>query len=346
MNILVTGGAGFIGSHTCVALCEAGHSPIVLDDLRNSDPRMIERVREITKQNIPLYTLDAGNKDSYETVLEHHPDISGIIHFAALKSVGDSVAHPLEYYRNNILSLLSALEAAQTFGIRNFVFSSSATVYGESETCPVTEMTARKEAVSPYGNTKTIGEDILRDAVASKLFPLKAFALRYFNPIGAHESGKIGELPSGTPANLLPYLLEVASGKREKLRVFGDDYPTPDGTGVRDYLHVMDLAQAHVAALEHLFGQTQEHLYDTLNVGTGKGTSVKELITLFELVTGTPVPHEIVERRPGDISQSWADASKIGKVIGWQAQKTIEQALTDAWRWEQSRSSLHSTLPR
>lgn len=337
MKILVTGGAGFIGSHTIVTLCEAGHEAIVLDDFRNSDPSVLDGIREITNKAIPAYRLDASRRKSYDAVMQSEGRIGGVIHFAALKAVGDSVANPLAYYRNNIASLLCALEFMRENGIRNIIFSSSATVYGEADTSPVTEETPRKPASSPYGNTKQICEDILKDSVLSMSFPLKAVALRYFNPIGAHPSGRIGELPIGTPANLVPFLVQAASGKRGPLTIFGNDYPTPDGTGVRDYIHVMDLAEAHVTALEYLLKSSESNMYDVFNVGTGKPTSVKELIASFEKTTGVAVPHAYGPRRPGDVARSWADVSKIRENLGWESKRSVAQALEDAWRWENRR---------
>jgi UDP-glucose 4-epimerase len=261
-------------------------------------------------------------------------DVDGIIHFAALKAVGESVSDPLAYYRNNVDSILCALESMRAHGIPNIIFSSSATVYGEADAFPVTEETPRKPSSSPYGNTKQICEDILCDTVRSGSFPLRGIALRYFNPIGAHPSGHIGELPIGTPANLVPFLVQATSGKRGPLTIYGNDYPTPDGTGVRDYIHVMDLAEAHVTALEYLLKSSRSDLYDVFNVGTGRPTSVKELIASFEETTGAAVPHAYGPRRPGDVAESWADVSKIRKIFGWESKRSVEEALADAWRWE------------
>ncbi|MFA7209271.1 MAG: UDP-glucose 4-epimerase GalE [Parcubacteria group bacterium] len=337
MNILVTGGAGYIGSHTVVALHQAGHTPIILDDFRNSDPSAITGIAKITGERPILHTGDCTDAEFVRSVFSEHK-LDGVIHFVGLKAVGESVKKPLDYYRNNIDSLLTILEIMQEFQTPRLIFSSSATVYGEADACPITEKAPTKKAASPYGNTKQICEDIIADTVASNSFPLQAIALRYFNPIGAHPSGHIGELPIGTPNNLVPYLTQAAAKKRGPLTVFGNDYPTPDGTGVRDFIHVMDLAEAHVSAFNYLV-KKENSLYDIFNVGTGRGTSVSELINTFEKTNGVPVPHTIGPRRPGDIATCFADAQKIENIIGWRAKRPISEALKDAWNWEQKSDS-------
>lgn len=336
-SILITGGAGYIGSHTTVALLEAGYTPVIVDNFYNSNPGVLDGIEHISGVRPKLYTGDCANVDLLETIFSENT-IDGIIHFSALKSVGESLQKPLEYYRNNIGTLLSVLETAQKYdSVRAFVFSSSATVYGEPDTSPIPETANRKPAVSPYGNTKQIGEDIIRDTTLAKGGHLRAISLRYFNPIGAHPSGLIGELPIGAPNNLVPYLTQAVAKKRPPLTVFGNDYPTPDGTCIRDYIHVVDLANAHVATLRHLLDISLDNPpYAVYNVGTGKGTSVQELITTFETVNDLPVPHTIGKRRPGDVISCWADASQIQKDLGWHSTLTLKDALRDAWKWENS----------
>lgn len=342
MKILITGGAGYIGSHTAVALHQAGHTPVILDDFRNSDPSVIDGIAEITGEKPVLHTGDCTDPAFVRSVFSKQK-IEGVIHFVGLKAVGESVRKPLDYYRDNLDSLLTILETMQEFRTPRLIFSSSATVYGEPETCPIIEEAPIQKAASPYGNTKQICENIIADAVASRSFPLQAIALRYFNPIGAHPSGHIGELPLGTPNNLVPYLTQAAAEKRGPLTVFGDDYPTPDGTGVRDFIHVMDLAEAHVSALDYLAKkESAEPSYDVFNVGTGHGTSVLELIETFEKTNGVPVPRSIGPRRPGDIAVCFADAQKIANVIGWRAKRPISEALKDAWNWEQKNKAIRN----
>jgi len=335
MKILVTGGAGYIGSHTVVALHQAGHTPIILDDFRNSSLTAIDGIEKIIRVKPILYTGDCTDIDFVRSIFAEH-EINGVIHFVGLKAVGESVQKPLDYYRNNIDSLVTILEIMQEFKTPRLIFSSSATVYGEAEIFPITEKTPRQKATSPYGNTKKICEDIISDTVTSQAFSLQAIALRYFNPIGAHPTGYIGELPLGAPNNLVPYLTQAAAKKRGPLTIFGNDYPTLDGTGVRDFIHVMDLAEAHVAALDYLAKKDKENsLYDIFNVGTGQGTSVLELISVFEKINNVPVPHTIGPRRPGDIATCFADVEKIKNIIGWQAKRSIIESLQDAWNWEQ-----------
>ncbi len=333
MNILVTGGAGFIGSHTVVELIAAGFEPIILDDFSNSDPKVLDRLESILGRKVKSYSANCNDADLLTKIFREE-QIQGVIHFAASKAVGESVEKPLLYYRNNISALVTLLEAMTANGISNLVFSSSCTVYGQPETIPVTEETPVLPAASPYGNTKQVGEEIIRDTVASRP-GLKALALRYFNPVGAHESALIGELPIGVPANLVPYVTQTAIGIRQKLMVFGNDYTTPDGTCIRDFIHVVDLAKAHVKALELLVKQTDVNYYDYFNIGTGTGTSVQELIDTFERVTGVKLNYEFAPRRAGDIMEIYAEVSKSRDVLGWKAEKTLDEALADAWRWQQ-----------
>ncbi len=335
MRVLITGGAGYIGSHVAVELLTNGHTPIIVDNLVNAHKSVLRQIEKITNKKPIFYEGDVCDKTFLSDVLTQEPAIDGVIHFAAYKAVGESLKKPLTYYHNNLLSLITVLDLAKRHMIKHVVFSSSATVYGNPITNPIPETAPRQEATNPYGNTKAIAEDIIRDtAHASK--NLKAIALRYFNPIGAHPSAHIGELPLGTPANLVPYLTQVAAGKRDALSVFGDDYDTPDGTGVRDFIHVVDLAKAHIATLKFLSNKKDSSYYDVYNVGTGTGTSVKELITTFEKVTGVNVPYHIAPRRPGDIATCWADPTKIKKDMHWEASYTIEDALRHAWQWQQT----------
>ncbi|MDD2766389.1 MAG: UDP-glucose 4-epimerase GalE [Candidatus Moranbacteria bacterium] len=334
MNILVTGGAGYIGSHTVVELISAGHAAIILDNFSNSDRSSLDGIEQITSVRPHLYEGDCCDEEFVQNIFEENI-IDGIIHFAGLKSVGESVANPLRYYRNNIDSLITILKCAKQYGTKFFVFSSSATVYGEPDSVPIRETAERKTALSPYGNTKRICEDILRDTETSLHGDIHIIALRYFNPIGAHPSGLIGELPLGIPNNLVPYVTQTAIGKREHLTIFGDDYPTSDGTCIRDYIHVVDLAQAHIRTLEYL--ATHENLtYRAYNVGTGIGVSVKQLIATFEEVNGTKVPYVIGARRPGDIMTCYADPTSIRDDIGWQSKLSLADALRDAWNWEKN----------
>lgn len=333
MKILVTGGAGFIGSHTVVELYSSGFQPVIVDNLSNSEEKALAGIERIIGQKIPFYSADCNDRSALMAIFEKE-HIEGVIHFAASKAVGESVEKPLMYYQNNIGSTVLLLEIIQAFGVKNFVFSSSCTVYGQPDELPVTEETPRKEAASPYGNTKRICEDIIRDVVVSKV-GLKAISLRYFNPIGAHESAEIGELPRGVPSNLVPYITQAAAGLRGQLVVFGDDYDTADGTCVRDFIHVVDLAKAHVKALELLDKTNQENYYDVFNVGTGDGATVLQLIQTFEEVNGLQLNYQIGPRRPGDVEKIYAQVDKVNNIMGWQAQKTLADALRDAWRWQQ-----------
>ncbi|MEI6409863.1 MAG: UDP-glucose 4-epimerase GalE [Bacteroidota bacterium] len=332
MNILVTGGAGFIGSHTVIALSNAGFNPIIIDNFSNSEPRVLEGIRTILGKNITCYHEDCNNESLMAQILEQE-HIEGVIHFAAYKAVGESMAFPLKYYRNNIGSLTTLLDVMLRQNVKNLIFSSSCTVYGQPDQLPVTETTPVKPAESVYGNTKQIGETILRDTIAAGN-PLKIISLRYFNPIGAHPTSQIGELPLGVPNNLVPFVTQTAAGLRPSLTVFGGDYPTADGTCIRDYIHVMDLAEAHVAALQKLISTPAPNYYDVFNVGTGRGASVLEVIQTFEKVAGEPLTYRIGDRRPGDVTAVYADAQKAEQELGWAAKRSLDEALRDAWNWE------------
>lgn len=331
MNILVTGGAGFIGSHTVVELLAQNHTVTVVDNLSNSKRSVLDAIEKISGKSVHFEESDVRDTD-YLTYLLEANHIDAAIHFAAFKAVGESVTEPLKYYDNNIGGLLSVLQAMHNSKVNKFIFSSSATVYGDPDSVPITEDSALKPATNPYGATKQMGEQIIKDA--SKSSDLQAVLLRYFNPIGAHESGLIGELPIGTPNNLVPYVVQAAAGIRDMLTVFGDDYDTPDGSGVRDYIHVVDLARAHVAALDYLM--KQEEPTSVFNIGTGSGVSVLELINTFEKVNKIKVPHIIGPRRDGDIAACYADPTKANKLLNWKAEKTLEQSLEDSWRWQQN----------
>ncbi len=330
MNILVTGGAGYIGSHTCVELLERGYGVVVVDNLVNANPKSLERVRQITGKELTFYEADVRDRAAMDKIFETH-DINCVIHFAGLKAVGESVAMPLEYYDNNLNSTITLCQSMKEHGVKNIVFSSSATVYSGDNEMPLSEIESHTGmCTNPYGWTKYMNEQILRDVAVAN--PDWAVALlRYFNPIGAHESGLIGEDPVGIPNNLMPYVTQVASGKREKLSVFGNDYDTPDGTGVRDYIHVVDLAKGHVAACEYL----NDHIgCDVFNLGTGIGYSVLDLVNTFGKVNGLDIPYVIVDRRPGDVAQCYADAGKAREKLGWEATKTLEDMCRDSWRWQ------------
>jgi len=329
-NILVTGGLGFIGSHTVIELIHNGYTPIIVDNLTNTRRSVLKTLQQLTNQKITFYQTDVLNQEKLIQIL-HENNIEAVIHFAALKAVGESIEKPTVYYKNNIGGLLSVLGAMDTAHINKMVFSSSATVYGDPDILPITEDAPLKTPTSPYGVTKQLGERIISDVANSN--NLKAVILRYFNPIGAHESGRIGELPIGTPNNLVPYLVQAAAGIRKELTIYGDDYPTLDGTGIRDYIHVVDLAKAHVKALNYL--EKVKEPVTTLNLGTGKGNSVLELIKTFESVNNVKVPYTIGSRRSGDIASCYASATKAKRVLEWEAHKTLENALQDAWKWQQ-----------
>lgn len=336
-KILVTGGAGFIGSHTVVSLVDAGFEPVIVDDFSNSERSTLNGLRAILGRDVMCYSVDCNNKTEMERIFQREAPV-GVIHFAAHKAVGESVAQPLKYYRNNLDSLLLLLELMPNYKVPNLVFSSSCTVYGQPEHLPVTEETPRLPAQSPYGNTKAIGEDIIRDAVRAEV-PVKALALRYFNPIGAHPSAQLGELPLGVPANLVPFITQTAAGIRASLTVYGDDYNTPDGTCVRDYIDVMDLADAHVQALKVLIDADVNHSYDVINIGTGRGETVLNLIKTFEQATGVKVNYTIGPRRPGDVEQVYADVSKANRELNWTARRPLTESLRNAWQWQQKISS-------
>jgi len=329
MNILVTGGAGYIGTHTIVELVKDNHEVVIVDNLSNSSKVALDRLKTITGKEFPFYKIDVCDKDALRKVFDEH-HIDGVIHFAGLKAVGESVQMPIAYYRNNLDSTLSLCEVMQEKGVKKIVFSSSATVYGDPQELPLHEDSPKGSITNPYGQTKAMIEQILTD-VAVPDDEWKITILRYFNPVGAHESGLIGEDPNGTPNNLLPFVSQVAVGKLEKVRVFGDDYDTPDGTGVRDYIHVVDLARGHVAALDHITDQTGVKVY---NLGTGKGTSVLQMIHAFEEACGRKIPYEIIKRRPGDIASCYADPTKANQELGWKAERSIEDGCKDSWNWQ------------
>jgi len=330
-KILVTGGLGYIGSHTVVELQQTGYEVVAVDNLLNSDIAVLEGIEKITGVRPIFEKLDIRNKSWVEDLFGKYT-FSGIIHFAASKAVGESVENPLLYYENNLNSFIYLLQQAQQKGIANIIFSSSCTVYGEPDKLPITEDAPVKMAVSPYGNTKQVAEEILRDSCLA--YNLKGISLRYFNPIGAHESAEIGELPKGIPQNLVPFITQTAAGLRNELLVFGDDYPTPDGSCIRDYIHVVDLAQAHVAALKRLEAEKNESPYEVFNLGTGKGTSVLEILNAFEKVNGIKVAYRVVDRRPGDVIAVYASTLKAKEVLGWETKKSLEDSLESAWKWE------------
>ena len=326
--ILVTGGAGYIGSHTCVELLNEGHELVVVDNFSNSKPEAVRRIQAITGRSFDFYPVDVCDADALTGIFQKHP-IDAVIHFAGLKAVGESVAKPLEYYRNNIDSTLTLCEVCRTAGVKKIVFSSSATVYGIPERVPITE-DSPLFCTNPYGWTKFMNEQILRDlATADPAWSI--ILLRYFNPIGAHVSGQIGEDPAGIPNNLMPYIAQVAVGRLPVLHVYGNDYQTPDGTGVRDYIHVVDLALGHCRAIDHVLGHTGA---ETINLGTGRGYSVLELIAAFERASGRKIPYQIDPRRAGDIAESYADPAKARKLLGWQASRSLDDMCADTWRWQ------------
>ena len=331
-NILVTGGAGFIGSHTVVELISAGYRPVVVDNFCNSHKSVINELEKITKNCIKFYEADVREKSKIVDIIQKE-NIEAVIHFAALKAVGESVEKPLEYYENNVVGLINLLESMASTHVESLIFSSSATVYGDPDELPLTENAPIKPATNPYGATKQMCEQIINDSSRSGV--IDAVCLRYFNPIGAHSSGLIGELPKGAPNNLVPYVTQTAAGVRGELKVFGNDYPTKDGSGIRDYIHVVDLAKAHVAAIQYLEKLHQDK-FVALNIGTGEGSSVLEIVSTFERVTGVKVPYSIGKRREGDIAACYASPKKAHKVLGWKAELSLEDALRDAWKWQQN----------
>lgn len=332
-KILVTGGTGYIGSHTAVELIHAGYDVVIIDNLSNSNREVLDGIEAITGVRPAFVEGDCTDMDTLRRLFTDYPGIKGIINFAASKAVGESIHKPLLYYRNNLVTLINLLELMPEFGVKGFVFSSSCTVYGEPDENPVTERSPRKEATSPYGNTKRISEDIIRDTVHSGA-PIGAIILRYFNPVGAHPSALIGELPNGVPQNLIPYLTQTAIGIRKELSVFGNDYPTRDGSCIRDFINVVDLAKAHVTAVKRLVEDKTAEPVEIFNLGTGDGVSVLELINTFEEATGVKVPYKITGRREGDIIQVWADPSRANTVLGWKADTPLADTMRSAWKWQ------------
>ena len=332
MKILVTGGLGFIGSHTVVELQNEGFEVVIIDNLSNSSLKVLDGITNITGINTVFEKLDLRDKLKVEDFFKWHKDISGVIHFAASKAVGESVGNPLLYYENNINALVYLLQELQKKPEASIIFSSSCTVYGQAEKMPITEDVSIQTAMSPYGNTKQIGEEIITDV--TKVTNINAILLRYFNPIGAHPSAEIGELPMGVPQNLVPFITQTGFGLLAELSVYGDDYPTPDGTCIRDYIHVVDLAKAHVIALQRLLNKKNLSKVETFNLGTGTGSSVLEVIKAFEKVSGKKLPYKIVPRREGDITSAYANTVKANNVLGWKAQSTLEDAMASAWKWE------------
>lgn len=334
MKIFVTGGTGYIGSHTVVELQQSGFEVVIADNLCNSKIDSLDGIEKITGIRPEFEKIDLTDATATRDFFSRHKDIKAVIHFAALKAVGESVSKPLEYYRNNLNSLMNVMASMREFGVKNLVFSSSCTVYGQADVLPVTEQTPRKEAESPYGNTKAMCEDIIRDfAKAEKNF--NAIALRYFNPIGAHPSAFIGEFPNGVPNNLIPFVTQTAAGIREQLSVFGDDYNTSDGSAVRDYIDVVDLAKAHVIAIRRLLDEKIKKNYEYFNIGTGNGVSVLGIIKAFEQATGVKVNYKIAPRRAGDIEKVWADTTFANQELGWKAQVPITETLANAWKWQE-----------
>lgn len=332
-TILVTGGLGYIGSHTVVELQKEGFDVVIIDDLSNSSIEVLDRITSITGIKPRFEQLDLKDKQAVQHFFKYY-DIDGVIHFAASKAVGESVHEPLKYYENNIATLTYVLQEMLANNVSNFIFSSSCTVYGQADELPITEDAPPKPAESPYGATKRMGEIIIEDT--AKATELNAIALRYFNPIGAHESAQIGELPLGVPQNLVPFVVQTAAGIREELSIFGDDYPTPDGTAVRDYIHVVDLAKAHIAALNRLIENKNKEKCEYFNIGTGKGSSVLEIVTTFEKATGQKVHYKIAPRRAGDITSAYADTSLANKELDWKAETSLEDSLASSWKWQQT----------
>lgn len=332
-KILVTGGTGFIGSHTTVELQNAGYDVVIIDNLSNSNEEVLDGIEHITGKRPVFVKGDCTDLSTLRKLFEDNPGIEGIIDFAASKAVGESMHKPILYYRNNLNILLNLLDLTPEYGVKAFVFSSSCTVYGEPDQNPITEDAPIKKATSPYGETKQVGEDIIHDVVNSGA-PIKAIILRYFNPIGAHPSAEIGELPNGVPQNLIPYLTQTAIGIRKELSIFGDDYDTPDGSCIRDFINIVDLAKAHVKALDRMLEDKNDENLEYFNIGTGEGLSVLQLLDAFQRATGVEVPHKIVGRREGDIVKIWADPSKANKVLGWKAETPIEDTMLSAWNWQ------------
>lgn len=333
-KVLVTGGLGFIGSHTVVALQAEGFEVVIIDNLSNSSIDVLGGITQISGKTPEFENIDLRDKSAVKDFFENYPDIENVIHFAASKAVGESVTNPLLYYENNLSTLVYLLHELNNKSKANFIFSSSCTVYGQADELPITENAPVKQAESPYGNTKQIGEEIIRDTCKVNQ-ELKAISLRYFNPIGAHHSGQIGELPIGTPQNLVPFITQTAIGKRAELSVYGDDYPTRDGTAIRDYIHVMDLAEAHVSALKRLLSGEDNQNYEVFNLGTGNGNTVLEVIKSFETVSKKDLAYKIVGRREGDITAAYADTNKANDHLNWKAKRSLDEALDSAWKWQQ-----------
>jgi UDP-glucose 4-epimerase len=333
MKVLVTGGLGFIGSHTVVELHNAGFEAVIIDNLSNSSINVLDGIERIIGKKSQFEKLDLREKASVQQFFAKHNDVVGVIHFAASKAVGESVENPLLYYENNLNTLVYILQEISQLPTANFIFSSSCTVYGQAEKMPITEDASVQPAMSPYGNTKQIGEEIITDT--AKVTNINSILLRYFNPVGAHPSVEIGELPNGVPQNLVPFITQTGLGLREQLLVYGDDYPTPDGTAIRDYIHVVDLAKAHVVAMERLLNKQNAEKVETFNLGTGTGSSVLEVIHAFEKVSGQKLPYKIVGRREGDITSAYANTHKANSVLGWKSELTLEESLASAWKWEQ-----------
>lgn len=331
-RVLVTGGTGYIGSHTTVELLEAGYEVVIVDNLSNSEKFVLKGIKKITGKDVPFHKVDCGREAALRRIFSKYR-FDAVIHFAASKAVGESVEQPLLYYRNNLVSLMNILQLMREFGVPNLVFSSSCTVYGQAEKLPVSEQTPRREATSPYGNTKHICEDIIRDSVAAYA-GIRSIALRYFNPIGAHPSAEIGELPRGVPNNLIPFVTQTAAGIRPFLSVFGDDYNTPDGSCIRDYINVTDLAKAHVVAVDRMTGEKMKTPFEVFNIGTGRGVSTLEVVKTFEKVNDLKLNYKIVGRRAGDIEAVWADPTYANEELGWKAEKTLDETLQSAWKWQ------------
>ena len=332
MKIVVTGGLGFIGSHTVVELQSQGFEVVIIDNLSNSTEEVLNGIVAISGKKPEFEKLDLREKKAVQDFFKKHSDVAGVIHFAASKAVGESVENPLLYYENNINALVYILQELQQKDNSSFIFSSSCTVYGQAEKMPITENASIQPAISPYGNTKQIGEEIIQDV--AKVSNINAILLRYFNPIGAHPSTELGELPIGVPQNLVPFITQTGIGLRKELSVFGSDYPTSDGTCIRDYIHVVDLAKAHVVALKRLIDRKNEDKVETFNIGTGTGSTVLEVIKSFEKVSGQKLPYKLVERREGDVISAFADTEKANSVLGWKAESTLDQAMDSAWKWE------------
>ena len=332
-KVLVTGGLGFIGSHTVVELHNAGFEAVIIDNLSNSSISVLDGIERIIGYKPFFQNIDLRDKAAVQQFFDKHKDVVGVIHFAASKAVGESVENPLLYYENNLNTLVYILQELSQIPEANFIFSSSCTVYGQAEKMPITEDASVQPAMSPYGNTKQIGEEIITDT--TKVTNINAILLRYFNPVGAHPSAEIGELPNGVPQNLVPFITQTGMGLRQQLSVYGNDYPTPDGTAIRDYIHVVDLAKAHVVALQRLLNKQNTEKVETFNLGTGTGSSVLEVIQAFEKVSGQKLPYQIVGRREGDITSAYANTDKANTVLGWKAELTLEESLASAWKWEQ-----------